>query len=115
MVAYDRAALGEYIESRRLGQGLSIQEAVGRSGLSRTKWRDIEKGRGHLPTTQTLRQVATGLGEPPDQVFALTGLTYEAPAPPAADVEQLRQEVADLREVVANLERRIPPLPPGTP
>lgn len=101
-------------------------DALKRSGLSRTKWADIENNRGGVPTRETLLAVARGLDVPPGELFGRVGITYtEVPGEPLppdrvtdlerrlAEVEEELRRLRDLEERVSHL-RLVDPSPPDT-
>jgi transcriptional regulator with XRE-family HTH domain len=98
-----RRKVGEYVEGRRLAQGLSIAEASKRAKLSDTKWYQVEKGTtNHRPVT--LRKVARGLGETPRRIFELAELPFsEGPEVPV----ELEERVAAVEVRLGDVEETV--------
>ncbi len=100
----DREALGRAIEARRVQANLSIEEALKRSGLSRTTWRDVEKGRGSFPSRLVLHRMADAVGAQRSAILELAGYSTDDEAIHVDDPKQpLAERVRQLEAQVARL------------
>ena len=102
--------LGKRLAELRLGQRLSLREAVRRIGISETRLRDFERGEraGYvaIPKRPVLLKMAATYQYPQEALLLLAGMPIEerpAPAPDAADLEAL--EAADLIRRLSGAQR----------
>lgn len=73
LIEPDLAALGAWIRSNRVTQGINQRELADRAGLSRSYVSDIEIGRGVRPSLDTLDKLASGLGAARTDVLRAAG------------------------------------------
>lgn len=73
LIEPDLAALGAWVRSNRLAQGINQRELADRAGVSRSYLSDIEIGRGVRPSLDTLDKLATGLGVARTDVLRAAG------------------------------------------
>ena len=74
-------ALGEWIKSTRLAQGVSQREIADRAGLSRSYVCDIEHGRSSKPSFECLERIAKALGVDRTDVLRMAGILDPVKAP----------------------------------
>lgn len=66
--------LGGWVRHVRTEQGLSQRGLAERASLSRSYLCDIERGRGHQPSVETLDKLSAALGFSRDEVLRAAGL-----------------------------------------
>ena len=74
-------ALGVWIKTTRLAQGVSQRELADRAGLSRSYLCDIEHGRSTKPSFECLESIAKALGVDRTDVLRVAGILEPAKAP----------------------------------
>lgn len=102
----DHNRLDRAIDARVIDMGISYVELAERAGISDVSLRNYRKGRGNLrPRNQ--RKLENALGWAPGSIAAI--LAGDEPAASDGGTEsvtadELRQEIADLKDEVANLD-----------
>jgi len=108
----DWAAVGQAITDRLAERGMTLTDLANRSGVALTTVRELAHasvGRQRRP--RVLAALSVALAWPEDRLTRiLRGMPPDdRPAQPAGDLDELRQEVADLRARVEALESRQAP------
>ncbi|MCA9878170.1 MAG: helix-turn-helix domain-containing protein, partial [Thermomicrobiales bacterium] len=101
---FDLPQLGARVRALRLGQGLSLDEAAQRTGVSRSMLSAVERGE-KAPTVLVLHRVATGLGS------NITRILGEEQTAPVVLVRRAAQVVA--RDPGGWERRNLAPALPG--
>lgn len=96
-----RARIASYVSYWRAHAGMSIADAVSASGVSRSKWSEIENGKGDRPKPETLGAIARAIERDPADLLAIVGL--EAPTPPR-DGGTEQGAAAAVAEIVERLD-----------
>lgn len=105
----DSAALAKVVNDRMGERGISQRELADRSGVSVATLRKIQRGADQSRNRSTLANMSRALGYPEEhlwQVWAGRAEMAELPSAPSA-VDDLRSELAELRERVALIEARL--------
>lgn len=69
-----RTRVAEYVRYWRSYAGLSIADVLEPSGVSRSKWSDVENARGDQPRPETLGAMAKAIGRDPGELLAIIGV-----------------------------------------
>ena len=96
-------SLGEYIRTRRLSRGLSLQQAAAESKLHLSYWSKLEAGQYEAPAPKHLQAIAKVLDVHFEDLYNLAG--YEAPERLPSFTPYLRAKYELPPEAVADLER----------
>jgi transcriptional regulator with XRE-family HTH domain len=100
----DHERLDHAIEARTVELGISYVELAQRAGISDVSLRNFRKGRGNL-RLRNQRKLENALGWAPGSIAAILGNGEPATADEPT-VEELEQEIADLKDEIEHLEVR---------
>lgn len=107
------AAVAKVVNDRMRDRNITQRELAERSGVSPATLRQIQQGVERQRSRSTLAAISRALGFPEDrlrEISADDGLTeVAAPVEAPSSVGELREELADLRKRVEDLEARFPP------
>jgi transcriptional regulator with XRE-family HTH domain len=115
--------LGDYIGRRRAAMGWTLDDAERASGVDRTYWNKVERGKFKKPDPRYLAQMAAALDAPLADVYGLAGFTTPQALPsfrpylrskyylPPEAIEQLEGYFAFLRNQYG-IQQSEPVFPP---
>lgn len=92
---------GEALRKARVGRGFTLRAVAERIGVSITYLSDVERGERPPLSAERIGAVAAALSIRPDELLAVAGTTDAEVARLRADVDDLRQQLAALRDEVA--------------
>lgn len=95
--------LGEYVRSRRLAKGFTLQDAENASGVDGSYWSKLELGEYQSPNPRYLGAIARALEIQAEDLYGLAG--YDIPERLPEFAPYLRSKYALPPEAIADLEK----------